>query len=214
MSRRPLRIGLTGGIGSGKSLVARIFEDLGAAVVDADLIAREVLTPGSPAFDDVVRAFGPGVVRPDGTLDRKALGARVFGDAAARQRLNALTHPHIRRRMNDLAAQLAARPDVEVIVLDIPLLLETTDGRDLDGIVVVDADEDVRRRRLVARDGLSEEDARRRIASQMPLADKVARADWVIDNNGPPDATREQVRAVWETLRRRVEEGGDRGAVL
>jgi dephospho-CoA kinase len=210
MSRRPLRIGLTGGIASGKSLVARIFEELGAAVVDADRIAREVLTPGGPAYGDVVRAFGPEVVRPDGTLDRKALAARVFADAAARQRLNALTHPHIRRRMAEESARLAARSDIEVIVLDIPLLLDTTDGRDLDGIVVVYADECVRQQRLVAREGLSEEDARRRMAAQIPLQDKVARADWVIDNNGPPDRTRAQVQAVWEALRERARDSRPR----
>jgi dephospho-CoA kinase len=205
MSRGPLRIGLTGAIGSGKSLVARLFKDFGAAIVDADAIAREVVAPGGPAYDGIVRAFGPAVVRSDGTLDRKALGDRVFSDVSARRELNALTHPHIRRRMAENVAQLGAAPGVEVIVLDIPLLLETTDGRDLgvDGIVVVDAGDDVRVSRLVARDGLAEADARRRLAAQMPLPEKVTRADWVIDNNGSPERTREQVRTLWEALRTR-----------
>lgn len=205
MSRGPLRIGLTGGIGSGKSLVARLLKDLGAAIVDADAIAREVVAPGGPAYDGIVRTFGPGVVRPDGTLDRRAMAERVFTDASARRQLNVLTHPHIRRRIAEEAARLASAPGVEVIVLDIPLLLETTDGRDLglEGIVVVDMDDDVRVARLVARDGLSEADARRRLAAQMALRDKVARADWVIDNNGSPDETREQVRTLWETLQER-----------
>lgn len=205
MSRGPLRIGLTGGIGSGKSLVAGQFRDLGAAIVDADAIAREVVAPGGPAYDGVVRTFGPGVVRPDGTLDRKALAERVFTDASARRELNALTHPHIRRRMAEEAARAASAPGVEVIVLEIPLLLETTDGRDLglDGIVVVTAEDDVRVARLVARDRLSEAEARRRLAAQMALRDKVARADWVIDNNGPPAQTREHVRALWEALQER-----------
>jgi dephospho-CoA kinase len=205
MSRRPVRIGLTGGIGSGKTLVARLFKDFGAAIVDADAIAREVVAPGGPAYEAVVSAFGPTVVRADGTLDRKALGNRVFADAAARRRLNALTHPHIRRCMAEEASRLGSAPGVEVIVLDIPLLLETTDGRDLglDGIVVVDADDDVRVGRLVARDGFSEAEARRRLAVQMPLREKVARADWVIDNNGSPEHTREQVRTLWETLQTR-----------
>jgi len=203
MSRPPLRIGMTGGIASGKSLVARLFEELGAGIVDADRLAREVLAPGGPAYDDVVRAFGREILRPDGSVDREALAARIFADPAARLRLNGLTHPHIRRRMAEEAARLSTRPGIEVIVLDIPLLLETTDGRDLDGIVVVYADDDVRLRRLIARDGLSEEDARRRLAAQMPLREKLARADWVIDNNGPPERTRDQVRAVWEALRAR-----------
>jgi len=205
MSPEPLRIGLTGGIGSGKTLVARLFKEFGAAIVDADAIAREVVAPGGPAYEGIVSGFGPAVVHADGTLDRKALGDRVFTDAAARRRLNALTHPHIRRRMGEEASRLGSVPGVEVIVLDIPLLLETTDGRDLglDGIVVVNADDDVRVGRLVARDGFSEAEARRRLAAQMPLREKVARADWVIDNNGSPERTREQVRALWETLRTR-----------
>jgi dephospho-CoA kinase len=205
MSRGPLRIGLTGGIGSGKTLVARQLRDLGAAIVDADAIAREVVAPGGPAYEGVVRTFGPGVVRPDGTLDRKALAGRVFADASARKQLNALTHPHIRRRIAEEAARLASAPGIDVIVLDIPLLLDTTDGRDLDlyGIIVVDAGDDVRVARLVARDGFQEAEARRRLAAQVALRDKVARADWVIDNNGPPAQTREQVRALWEALQER-----------
>ena len=207
MSRRPLRIGLTGGIGSGKSLVARFFADLGAAVVDADRIAREIVAPRGPAYDDVLREFGPEVARPDGAVDRKVLAARVFADAEARRRLNVLTHPHIRRRMAEEVSRLAARPNVDVIILDIPLLLETTDGRDLDGIVVVYADDEVRERRLRARDGLSDAGVRLRFAAQMPLREKVTRADWVIDNNGSPDRTREQVAAVWEALQKRLRGG-------
>jgi len=202
VSRSPLRIGLTGGIASGKSTVAAALQDAGAALVDADRIAREVVACGGPAYDDVVREFGPGIVGPGGAIDRKALGACIFNDAAARRRLNALTHPHIRRRMADDAARLAATPGVEVIVFEIPLLLDTTDGRDLglDGIIVVSAPEEVQVDRLVARDGVSRDDARRRLAAQVPLRDKVASADWVIDNGGTPDATRGQVERLWATL--------------
>ena len=202
---RPLRLGLTGGIGSGKTLVARQLRDLGAVLVDADVIAREVVAPGSPAYHGIVEAFGPGIVRPDGAIDRSALGARIFSDAEARRTLNALTHPHIRRRMAEEAARLSAIPGVDVIVFDIPLLLETTDGQDLglDGIVVVDAAEDVRVARLMARDALTETEARRRLAAQVPLSQKVDRADWVIDNNGPPERTGEQVEALWKVLRAR-----------
>ena len=202
MSLPPLRIGLTGGIGSGKSLVAGFFRELGAAVVDADAIAREVMAPGGPAYDAVMRAFGSGVIGADGMLDRKALAARIFGDTAARMQLNALTHPHIRRRLAEEAERLSAQRGVEVVVLDIPLLLETTDGRylRLDGIVVVDATDEVRLARLSARDGLSPADTRMRLEAQMPLREKVARADWVIDNNGSREATRAQVGALWEAL--------------
>jgi dephospho-CoA kinase len=212
VTRRPLRIGLTGGIGSGKSLVAGMLRELGAAVVDADRVAREVMAPGGPAYADVVREFGPEVVGPDGSLDRRALAARIFGDAGARHRLNQLTHPHIRRRMAEEADRLAATPGVEVIVFDIPLLLETTDGRELglDGIVVVYADEATRVRRLMARDGLSESDARQRVAAQMPLEDKVARADWVVDNRGTPEETRAAVDRLWAELRARARDPAPR----
>ncbi len=200
---RSRRIGLTGGIASGKSLVAGILRDLGAAVVDADEIAREVVRPDGPAYDGVVQAFGPEVVRPDGTLDRKALAGRIFADPAARRRLNSLTHPHIRQRMAEEGARLARMPGVDVIVFDIPLLLETTDGRDLglDGILVVYADDDVRARRLAAREGLAEVEARRRLGAQMPLREKLVQADWVVDNNGSPEETRQQVERLWEVLR-------------
>ncbi len=206
MSPRPVRIGLTGGIASGKSLVSGILRDLGAAVVDADRIARDVVAPGGPAYEDVVRAFGPSVVQPDGALDRKALANRIFADAAARTQLNALTHPHIRRRMvEEAAAILEAAPGVEVIVFDIPLLLETTDGRDLglDSILVVYTDDDVRLERLASRDALGEAEARDRLRAQMPLREKLVHADWVIDNNGSPEETRRQVEGVWETIRTR-----------
>jgi len=197
--RRPLRIGLTGGVASGKSTVAAALRAHGAAIVDADTIAREVVRPGGPAYPGIVEAFGPSVIGPDGALDRKALAARVFAEEAARRRLNALTHPHIRRRMADEAARLAAVPESPVIVFDIPLLLDTTDGRDLglDGIVVVYADPETRVRRMIARDGLSDEEARRRLAAQVRLEDKVPRADWVIDNSRTPEETRAQVDRLW-----------------
>ena len=205
---RPMRVGLTGGLASGKSLVAGMLRELGAAVVDADRIAREVLAPGGPAYPDVVREFGPEIVAADGTIDRPRLGARIFADPAARAQLNRLTHPHIRRRMVEEAARLAARPETQAIVFDIPLLLDTTDGRefDLDGIAVVAAPDALRLRRVAARDGLSPEEARRRLDAQVPLAEKIARADWVIDNGGTLEATRAQVERLW----RRWHE--DRGA--
>jgi dephospho-CoA kinase len=206
--RRPgaLRIGLTGGVASGKSTVAAALRARGAAIVDADAIAREVVRPGEPAYQGIVEAFGPSVVGPDGALERKALARHVFAGEAARRRLNALTHPHVRRRMAEEAARLTASGETPVIVFDIPLLLDTTDGRDLalDGIVVVYADPETRLRRLTARDGLPEDDARRRLAAQVPLEDKVTRADWVIDNSGTPEGTAVQVERLWQTLMERA----------
>lgn len=203
---RPLRIGLTGGVASGKSTVSAALRAHGAAIVDADAIAREVVRPGGPAYQAVVDTFGPSVVGPDGALDRKALAARVFADPAARRRLNALTHPHIRRRMGEEAARLSADGGAPVVVFDIPLLLDTTDGRDLDldGIIVVYADRDTQLRRLVERDGLSAEEAGRRLDAQVRLENKVKRADWVIDNSGTADATRAQVERLWRTLMARA----------
>jgi dephospho-CoA kinase len=176
-----------------------MLQELGAAVVDADRIAREVVAPGGPAFEDVVREFGREILAGDGTIDRKRLGARIFADSDARMRLNARTHPHIERRMSEEAARLSAPGGAPIIVFDIPLLLDTTDGRELglDGIVVVAAPEEVRVRRAAARDGLAPDEARRRLAAQVPLEHKIARADWVIENGGTPEATREQVERLW-----------------
>jgi dephospho-CoA kinase len=207
MNRPPLRIGLTGGIASGKSLVAAMLRDLGAGIVDADVVAREVLAPGGPAYADVVAAFGPGIVLAGGGIDRKALAALIFGDPAARQRLNAFTHPHIRRRMDEETARLATSDRYEIIALDIPLLFETRGAGDLDGVMVVYTDDAIRLKRLMARDGVTEDEARRRMAVQMPLAEKAARADWLIDNSGTPEDTRRQVERAWLALRDRWRNG-------
>jgi dephospho-CoA kinase len=192
-------IGLTGGIASGKSLVAGLLGDLGAHVIDADAIAREVVAPGSPALRAIAAAFGPAVVRADGTLDRKALAERIFEDPAARRTLNSITHAEIRRRIKDAIGRVrAARPDA-IVVVDIPLLLDTAPpgAYALDGVVVVWVAEDEQLARLMARDGLDEAAARRRLASQRPLREKVVQADWVIDNSGTREETRRQVEALW-----------------
>lgn len=199
--RRIHLVGLTGGMASGKSLVAGMFKALGAVVIDADLIAREVVARGSPALREIAAAFGEGVIQPDGALDRRALAERIFDDPAARARLNAITHPPIRRRMVEAAARArAAHPDA-VIVLDIPLLLDTASAEtyDLDGVVVVAVDEATQEARLAARNGIARAAARRRLQAQRPLREKVPLATWVIDNSGPPEATRRQVEALWRT---------------
>jgi dephospho-CoA kinase len=205
-AREPLRVGLTGGVASGKSTVASALRAKGAAIIDADVLARDVVRPGGPAYRDVVKAFGSSVVGRDGALNRSALAATIFSDPSARRRLNALTHPHIRRRMAEEAARLTAERRTPVIVFDIPLLLDTTDGRDLnlDAIVVVYADADSRVRRLMARNGLSDEEARCRLAAQVPLEGKKARATWVIDNSGTPEKTQEQVEHLWQALSART----------
>jgi dephospho-CoA kinase len=197
-------IGLTGGIASGVTLVARMLRDLGARVIEADQVSREVVRPGTDAFRAIVDAFGPEVVASDGTLDRQRLGRIIFADPAARARLNAITHPAIRRRIWDEIAEIRrAAPDATVVV-DIPLLLDTAGPEtfDLDGIVVVRATPDLQMNRMTVRDGLSRDEAQRRLDAQRPVALKAADADWVIDNAGTIEETRERVRRLWDDLRR------------
>jgi dephospho-CoA kinase len=196
---RGLTVGLTGGIASGKSLVSGVLRELGAVLIDADAVAREVVAPGSPVLQEIIAAFGPTIVAPDGALDRGALAGRIFTDPESRRRLNAIMHPPIRHRMAEAVQTARARRPEAVIVLDIPLLLDTAPAAaySLDGIVVVYVDEATQVARLAVRDGLSPDAARRRIAAQRPLRDKVPEATWVIDNSGTPDDTRRQVEALW-----------------
>jgi dephospho-CoA kinase len=188
-------LGLTGGIGSGKSLVARIFNDLGAEVIDADQLARDVVEPGQPALREIADAFGADVLLPDGRLNRSRLGTIIFADPAARARLNAITHPPIRQRMAEEVAVRRGRQGV--VILDIPLLYENARLDLVEAVVVVWVDPATQLRRLTERDRFSVEDAQRRIDSQMSLDEKRKRADHVIDNSGSPDATQRQVEAVY-----------------
>ena len=195
-------IGLTGGIASGVSLVASMFRELGGAVIEADRIARDVVAPGTRAYRKIIDVFGREVVLPDGSLDRRRLGALVFKDPSARRRLNTITHPEIRRRIAEQVERTAAeRPDA-VILVDIPLLLDTAgpDAFDLDAVIVVQATPEQQISRLMARDGLTREEAESRLAAQRPIAEKATEADWVIDNSGSIEQTRAQVEALWGTL--------------
>lgn len=189
-------IGLTGGIASGKSTVSAMLRELGARVLDADEYAREAVTPGSQGLAEVAAAFGPDVLRPDGSLDRARLGRIVFADEAARKRLNAIVHPRVREAM---AADIdrARAEGLPAIVLDVPLLFEGGLDAICDETWVVSVDPATQLARLRARDGSNEAEARARVAAQMPLVDKVARATAVIDNNGTPAQTRAQVERLW-----------------
>lgn len=189
-------IGLTGGVGSGKSTVADLFARHGALVIDADAVAREVVEPGAPALDEIVEAFGPTVLGDDGSLDRPALAAIVFSDPQARARLNAITHPRIGARTTELMA--AAEPD-QVIVHDVPLLVENGLAPAYDLVVVVEASENVRLARLLRR-GMSHNDARRRMAAQATDAERRDVADVVIANNGDLASLAAQVAAVWRQI--------------
>ncbi|MDO8476413.1 MAG: dephospho-CoA kinase [Candidatus Rokubacteria bacterium] len=195
--RRFLLVGLTGSIATGKSTVSRMFAHLGARVLDADLLAREVVMPGQAAHARIVEEFGPQVVQEDGSLDRKALGAVVFADAAKRKRLEEITHPAIGLRQQRILSVLDEEAFEGVVIWDAALLFEGGGVAKMDRVVVVYADPEIERRRLMERDGLSDTDARARIASQMPIAEKAKLADHVIDNSGTREETERQVRTVY-----------------
>lgn len=192
-------VGLTGGIGSGKSTVSAMFRELGAEVIDADQLAREVVEPGTPALEEIGRRF-PGVVDAQGRLDRAALGARVFADEGERRALEAIVHPRIRAEMTRRTEALA-RAGQKVVLYDAALLIENGLHRGMDGVVLVSAPEAAQRARLAARDGLDDAAISARLAAQLPLADKRAHATWVVDNGGSLEETRAQVRRIWEEIR-------------
>lgn len=188
-----LRIGLTGGIGSGKSTVSALLAERGAVVIDADRIAREVVEPGTPGLAAVVEAFGEDVLAADGSLDRPALAAVVFADPAARARLDAIVHPLVRDRAVELAADA---PADAVLVNDVPLLVETGQAGSYDLVLVVETDLATRLSRLVER-GLPEADARARIAAQATDEQRRAAADVVLDNGGTREQLADQVERFW-----------------
>jgi dephospho-CoA kinase len=186
----PLRIGLTGGIASGKSTVADMFADLGVPVIDTDLIARDVVAPGQPALQEIREAFGAGVIAEDGTLDRPAMRALVFGDDEARRKLEAILHPRIGAATREQAD--AAGGPYQIIV--VPLLLESSLRAFVNRVLVVDCEEETQVARLLSRDAESESQARRILAAQASRAERLAIADDVIANEDDLDDTREQVR--------------------
>jgi dephospho-CoA kinase len=194
-------IGLTGGIASGKSTVARRLAELGAVHIDADQLARTVVEPGRPALARIVDTFGAGVLAADGSLDRAALGSIVFADPDALRRLNAIVHPAVREESDALLqAAERANPDV-VVVYDVPLLVEATGTGRYDLVVVVHADEMTRLERMIELRGMSEADAAGRLKSQASDAERLAVADVVIEANGSLVHTMEQVDALWENIR-------------
>ncbi|MBL1097134.1 dephospho-CoA kinase [Streptomyces coffeae] len=192
-----LKLGLTGGIGAGKSEVSRILSSYGAVLIDSDRIAREVVEPGTPGLAAVVEEFGPEVLTSDGTLDRPGLGAIVFGDPERLRALNAIVHPLVRDRSAELEA--AAGSDA-VVVHDVPLLTENGLAPLYDVVVVVDASPETQLDRLVRLRGMAEDEARARMAAQATRAERLAVADVVIDNDGPLEALEPQVRTVWTEL--------------
>jgi len=200
-------VGLTGGIGSGKSTVAKFLSDRGAVVVDADRIARDVVEPGSPVLARLVERFGPGILRPDGSLDRPGLAAVAFASDGAKADLEAITHPAI---AEEFLRRIAAAPPGAVVVHDVPLLVESARGYEYGAVIVVEAPLAVRLDRLEAR-GVDRDDARRRIALQATDEERRAVATWVLDNTGDLAALAAQVEAIWPELERRARDAAAAG---
>ena len=198
--KRFLLVGLTGGIATGKSTVTGLLANPSVRVVDADALAREVVEPGTPAHTQIVVEFGKDVLQPDGRLDRARLGEIVFPDPAKRKRLEAITHPAIRERFEKIMADLERQGFDGLLIWDAALLVESGGHNKMDKVVVVTTDPATQLRRLTARDGSTEEAARARTASQMPLAVKARVADYVIDNSGTREETEARVREVYRAL--------------
>lgn len=196
-----VRVGLTGGIASGKSTVSAILAELGAIVIDADALAREVVARGTPGLEAVVAEFGPGLLTPEGDLDRPAMGALVFGDAEARKRLEAIIHPLVHQRSAELEAEA---PADAVVVHDIPLLAEVGRAGSFDAVVVVDAPAELQVSRMVEDRGWSREEAESRIAAQASREDRLAIATHVVDNTGTLDELRRRVEQVYAELAARA----------
>lgn len=199
-----LVVGLTGGIASGKSTVSRLLRGLGAEVVDTDTVAHEVVLPGTEGWAQVVSAFGDDILRPDGTINRRLLGRKVFPDPAAVKRLNAIIHPRVIRVCEEriAAARRRAGTQQHILVIDAPLLIEAGMAGMVDEVWVVRVDEQTQLCRLMERDKFSFNEAIARVHAQMPLSEKLKHADRVIDNSGTRESTENQIRALWAELHR------------
>lgn len=199
-----MQIGLTGGIAAGKSTASARLARLGAVVIDADALAHEAVAPGTSGLAEVVEAFGPEVLAPDGNLQRARLGSIVFADPEALARLEAIVHPRVAVRRAELAATALRDDPAAVVVHDVPLLVEKGLTAGLDLVVVVDAPDDLRVRRIVADRGHTEQDARARVAAQASREQRLAAADIVLDGSGTAEQLRTQVDRLWERLRSRL----------
>ncbi|KEF39560.1 dephospho-CoA kinase [Schinkia azotoformans MEV2011] len=195
-------LGLTGGIASGKSTVATMLRDLGIVIIDADVIAREVVEVGEDAYFKIIGAFGRTILHDDRTINRQKLGEVIFNNEQKRKVLNSIVHPAVREKMSRLKMEFIEKGE-KIIVLDIPLLFESKQTHLVEKVILVYVDRDVQVKRLMQRNGLSVEEAEARINSQMPLTEKIPLADAVINNNGSIEETKEQLLAIlkqWELI--------------
>jgi len=203
--RKFLLVGLTGGIATGKSTVSAILGSLGCEIIDADLLAREVVEPDEPALAQIADEFGRDVLTASGALDRKKLGTIIFANPERRRRLEAITHPAIRERFLARIDALAERGFTGIVVFDAAVMIESGNYKNMDRLIVVVTDDVTQMARLHGRDGTDEAENRRKISSQMPLAEKAKLADYVIDNSGSREATAEQVGRVFAALMSELE---------
>jgi dephospho-CoA kinase len=194
-------VGLTGGLASGKSTVARLFQACGAVIIDADVLAREVVQPGKPAWRDLILAYGRSILRPDRTVDRRALGRLVFRHPAKLRRLNAIVHPRVSRAQSRLTGEIGRKDPDAVVIYDAPLLIEAGAHGRMDKIIVVTADRKTQIDRLTRRNGFSRAEAIRRIRTQLPLQEKTKLADYVIDGTRPVRQLRREVGRLYASLR-------------
>jgi dephospho-CoA kinase len=190
-------VGLTGGIASGKSTVSNMFRKLGAVIIDADVVARQVVEIGTSGLQEIVDAFGSGILCQDGTLDRAKLGSIVFRDESARLRLNKIVHPRVREQFEIQTREFLQAHPHGVVIHDIPLLYENGLEKTVESVIVVYVSDETQVQRLMSRNSFSREEAERRIAAQMPLSEKVKRADFVVDNEGSLEHTKAQVEKIW-----------------
>jgi len=200
-----LSFGLTGGVACGKSTVARYFQDFGAHIIDADQVGHELIEPGSAAFQEILQRFGKEILDPGGAIDRRKLGAKVFADPQQLRLLNALVHPRIIARVQELAVEQQRQNPHAVVIVDAALIFESGIGGTMRKIMVAWCRPDQQLERLMAKTGISREEAERRIQAQMPAEEKLRRADFRIDCSGSKEHTREQVEVLYPELRRIVE---------
>ena len=199
-----LLVGLTGGIATGKSLVSEILRGLGAYIIDADKIAREVVEPERPAWLEIVEFFGKDIINKDKTINRKRLGEIVFNDPVKKRKLEEIVHPRVIEKENRMVKEyLKIKPD-GIVIIDAALLIEAGSHKRVDKLIIVYSDKETQTKRLIERDGLSRPDAEKRIASQMPLDEKVKMADFVIDNSKGIEGTRRQTIDIFNKLRSEI----------
>lgn len=196
-----LKVGLTGSIAVGKSFVCNVFRELGCYVIDADQTSRDVVEPNTPGLAQIVEEFGSNVLNDDGTLDRKKLGAIIFGDEAKRQLLNSIVHPLIKQRQNEWLTEIEKKDPDAIAIVDAALMIESGGYKRFDKLIVVWCDPDIQLQRLLKRDGMSLDDAKARISSQMPQDEKRSYADLEIDTSGTMEQTRERTLAIYTRLK-------------